>query len=63
MISLRVEPYCHECNDFEAHVVHIYANKQIYNTIVKCEHCEKCAKIAKHIKEAMGNDVQRENNA
>ena len=60
MIKLKVEPYCHTCNDFEAHVVKEYYCNHLYNTTVKCEHCERCAMLYKHIKEAEKNDIQRE---
>lgn len=60
MISLQVEPYCHECNDFEAHVVKFYAGMgSLYNTTVRCENFERCAKIVKYIKEATKYDLQR----
>lgn len=52
MIKLDVKPYCHSCNDFEAHVVKLYpGDGQLYETIIKCEHHERCAMIAKHISE------------
>ena len=64
MITLKVEPYCHSCNDFEAHVVKLYAtdvagNDVMYDTIVKCEYAHRCDKVAKFIKEAENNDIQR----
>ena len=65
MIKLEVEPYCHKCGDFEAHVVKTLAqdisgNYVVYDSIVRCEYYERCKKIANFIKEAEKNDVQRE---
>lgn len=51
MITLKVEPYCHDCSDFEAHVVKIYPGiGQIYHCTVECEYRNKCAMIADNIR-------------
>ena len=51
MIRLKVEPYCHDCSDFEAHVVRIYqGNGHMYDCTVQCEYRNKCAMIADNIR-------------
>ena len=61
MITLKVEDYCQNCDEFDPHVVRIYNGLGLYHTEVMCGHSSKCAKIAKLIKEVKScNDVQRE---
>lgn len=63
MIKLCVESYCHDCGDFEPHVVRIFNGLGVYETKIKCEHRDRCIKIAEHIRddmEAEKNDVHRE---
>lgn len=55
MIHLCIEDYCHNCDDFEAHVVKVYDGDGLYDTKVKCEYYERCRGIAKRIKEAEKN--------
>lgn len=51
MINLTVEPYCHDCPNFEAEVVKVYGeNKKVLKTNVKCVNCGKCAAIYNHLK-------------
>lgn len=58
MITLQVEPYCHSCNDFEAHVIREFMGFDdggLYSCKVTCEHRDRCAAVAKYIKGELKN--------
>lgn len=46
MITLQIEDYCHNCNEFEANVEKFWHNAfdddSIIDTIVRCEHAHRC---------------------
>ena len=55
MIELLVEPYCHDCPEFEAKVAHkniplTNTNRVLVKHIVHCEHYVKCDKMYKYLK-------------
>lgn len=55
MIKLLVEPYCHDCPEFEAKVVSrhtplVNSNRVLIKHIVHCEHYVKCDKMYKYFK-------------
>ena len=53
MINLVVEPYCHDCTDFEPEVEKSSGecnNKVLYtNTYITCEHRNKCMAIKSYL--------------
>lgn len=57
MIHLDVEPYCHDCSDFDPEVQRIYADGAIYGQTVTCEHIRHCRAIYEYIRshEEKGN--------
>lgn len=68
MIELKVEPYCHDCPDFEADVskrhervegafdqrIMDYPVKEIYCTIVRCAHANRCRAIKRYLEKPKG---------
>ena len=53
MISLKVEPYCEDCDQFEAatETTAIYSNleKKYCDTMITCANRRKCKKLFEHI--------------
>ena len=49
MIHLDVEPYCHDCSDFDPEVQRIYADGAVYSQTVTCEHIRHCRAICEYI--------------
>ena len=57
MIELKVEEYCHDCPEFEAHCnkdAFVFTNGQVHhcNTIITCEHAGRCASIKNYLEKS-----------
>jgi len=54
MISLKVEPYCEDCDQFEAatETTAIYSDleKKYCDTMITCANRRKCKELFEHIK-------------
>lgn len=63
MIILDVEPYCNDCEEFDADVKrpqHLYDGfGQVFektDTIIRCEHRNLCKSLCRHLREKKDND-------
>lgn len=64
MIRLNVEPYCHECGEFEptaeSETIYALEKGRCRNTIVRCIHESRCRSIVEHLEKSKEDD--HENN-
>lgn len=60
MIKLNVQPYCHNCPEFEANVekesvvaddfYQYDIEKTIYNTDISCKHRDRCVGMVEYLR-------------
>lgn len=66
MICLEVEPYCDDCQGFDADVIRperTYADNEVVmsNTIVRCKYRNRCRAIKKYLeRQAKSKEVSNE---
>lgn len=63
MIILDVEPYCNDCEEFDADVKrpqHLYGAfgevVEKSDTIIRCKHRNLCKSLCRHLREKKDND-------
>lgn len=56
MISLNIEDYCGNCDEFEPDLEKwdiSVGEKKFHNTAITCKHAERCKSIANYIQEEL----------
>lgn len=50
MFELDAKKYCERCNKFKPDINYVYANNEVYITIISCSHRDQCAAMYDYLK-------------